>query len=307
MKASVIVPAWGDTPYLDDVRARLAAQSFSDFETIVCRPPPGEANAGAARNLGLAKAKGEWVFFVDADDLPDPDFLAAAIEEGERTRVDVVAFRADEVDARLGLRSPMPYLKRLVPWADGKAHSFDELGLMRFTTLGLAPWNKAVRRDVLLVNGIRFQPIRRSNDVAFAVELSARASTFAALDKSLIGYRVNNLRSLQHTNSETPTCFYEALLESKRRLGGSHDAALRALARETISYHLHSVRTLPAYRELRRFLSLRSEADFGMPVSSDAWKARGPICFKAARALETLCDRGLLFCLKRFAGKVMRR
>lgn len=306
MKASVIIPAWGETPYLEETRLCLARQTLSDFETIVCQPPSGESNAGAARNAGLAKAKGEWVFFVDADDLPEPDFLSCAIDAGERTGADVVAFRADEVDACLGTRTPMPYLKRLESWADGKSHSLDELGDARFTTLGLAPWNKAVRRSLLLTQGIRFQSIRRSNDVAFAVELLARAATFAAIDKSLLGYRVNNPCSLQHTNSETPTCFYGALLEAKRRLGGAHGAALRALAKETIDYHLHSVRTFSAYRELRSFLSSRAEVDFGVSVSADAWKGRGPLCFKVIRAMETLHDRGLVFCLRRFVGKVVR-
>ena len=306
MKASVIIPAWGETPYLEETRLCLARQSLSDFETIVCQPPSGESNAGAARNVGLSQAKGEWTFFVDADDLPEPDFVAAAVEAGERTGADVVAFRADEVDARLGTRAPLPYLKRLVPWADGTAHSLDELGDARFTTLGLAPWNKAVRREFLMRTGICFQSVKRSNDVAFAVELLGKASTFTAVDRSLIGYRVNNAASLQATNADTPTDFYAALLESKRRLGGVQGAALRALAKETIDYHLHSVRTFSAYRELRSFLSSRAEVDFGVSVSADAWKGRGPLCFKAIRAMETLHDRGLVFCLRRFVGKVVR-
>ena len=304
MKASVVIPAWGDTPYLDETRACLAAQSMSDFEMIVCQPPPGESNAGAARNDGLAKVKGEWVFFVDADDLPEPDFLSCAIDAGERTGADVVVFRADEVDARLGCRVPMPYLQRLVPWADGTAHRLDELGAARFTTLGLAPWNKAVRREFLVRNGIRFQSIKRSNDVAFTVELLGKASTFTAVDRSLIGYRVNNAVSLQATNAETPTDFYDALLEAKNRLDGSHADAFRALAKETIGYHLHSVRTLEAYRTLCKFLSGRSIDDFGVPVSVATFKGLNPPCFKIGRAFETLYDRGLTFCIKRVLGRM---
>ncbi len=305
MKASVIIPAWGETPYLDETLACLEGRPPADREVIVTPPPEGEMNAGAARNAGLARAQGEWVFFVDADDLPAPDFLSATIEAGERTGADVVAFRADEVDARLGSRAPLPYLKRLVPWADGKAHALDELGTARFTTLGLAPWNKAVRRDFLLRHGIRFQSIGRSNDVAFTVELLDKAATFAALDRSLIGYRVNNASSLQATNAAAPTGFYDALLEARRRLDGRHGPALRALARETIAYHLHSVRTLESYRTLLAHLSRHAEEDFGVKVSPMTWKGRGRLRFKAGRAWETLRDRGVAFCVRRLIGKAV--
>ena len=303
MKASVIIPAWGETPYLDEALACLKGQLSGDVELIVSPPPEGERNAGAARNAGLARARGEWIFFVDADDLPAPDFLRAALEAGDRTGADVVAFRADEVDARLGTRAPLPYLERLVPWADGKAHALDELGAARFTTLGLAPWNKAVRRELLLRHGIRFQSIARSNDVAFTTELLDKAATFAALDRSLIGYRVNNAASLQATNSVSPTSFYDALLEARRRLDGRHEQALRTLARETIAYHLHSVRTLESYRKLLGHLSANAEKDFGVMVPAMTWKGRGRLCFKVGRAWETLRGRGVMFCVRRLIGK----
>ena len=306
MKASVIVPAWGNTPYIAETRAALAAQTLGDFETLECAPPEGEENAGAARNGGLARAKGDWVFFVDADDLPGPDFLSAAVELGERTGADIVAFRADEVDDRLGGRAPMPYLRRLSPWADGRAHGLGELGSARFTTLGLAPWNKAVRRAILADGGVRFQSIRRADDIAFTVALLDRAATFAALDRSLIGYRVNNAASQEATSAETPTAFYDALLEAKRRLCGRHGEAMKELARETIAYGLHSVRTLSAYRALCAHLAGRAKADFGVEPRLSALKASNQLCFKAVRALETLRDRGPLFCLRRLAGKAVR-
>ena len=304
IKASVIIPAWGNTPYLAETQGCLAAQTMQDFEVIVSAPPPGEENAGAARNAGLARAKGEWVFFVDADDWPAPDYLETAIAAGESTGADVVAFRADEVDSRSRSRLPMPYLKRIVPWADGKAHSLDELGDARFTTLAIAPWNKAVRRDFLVRHGIGFQSIRRADDVAYTVELLATANTFCALDRSLIGYRVNNAGSQESTNAETPVNFYHALLEARRRLHGKHESALRALAREMIAYHLHSVRSLSAYREALACLSQQAEKDFGIAVPAKTWKGRNNLSFKLTRAWETLADRGLMFCLRRLMGRM---
>lgn len=296
MKASVIIPAWGDTPCLKEALSALDAQGFRDFETIVRAPPDDERNAGAARNAGLAAASGDWLFFVDADDLPEPDMIETAIEAGERTGADVVAWRADEVDAVTGRRNAMPYLARLVPWADGRAHALDELGDRRFTTLGLAPWNKAVRRSFVAANGLRFQSIARSNDLAFTVELLFRAKTFVALGRSLIGYRVNNAGSLQHTNAETPECFIDALGEAKRRIGTAFPVAFSRLEEETTAYNLHSVRTLAAYREL----CLRLGRAHGI-------KGTSALLFRICRALETLRDRGPVFCLRGLYGKAVAR
>ncbi|HZP30899.1 MAG TPA: glycosyltransferase family A protein [Acidimicrobiia bacterium] len=63
----VIVVDDGST---DDSREQ--ARAFGDRVTLVERPHEG---LGAARNAGLARATGEYVAFLDADDLWDPDLL----------------------------------------------------------------------------------------------------------------------------------------------------------------------------------------------------------------------------------------
>mgnify|MGYP003317526746 CR=1 FL=1 len=289
MKVSVIVPAWGETPYLKETLDALALQTLRDFEIVRCEPPEDEKNAGAARNSGIARAKGEWIWFLDADDVPVPTLLEECVAVGERTGADIVVFRADELDAKSGRRSPMPYLERIVPYADGKNHRVEELGCVRFTTFGLAPWNKLVRREIVEKHALRFQSLPRSNDVAFSVELMASAGTFVALNRSLLAYRVNNETSLQHTNAQTPTAFVDALEEADRRLAGRFSEAFAVLQEETVRYHLHSVRTLSAYRELTGRL--------GLPCGL---KGSCRMLFRFVRNWETLRDRGAGFCLRRF-------
>ena len=294
MKVSVIIPAWGETPYLKETLDALALQTFRDFEIVRCEPPEDEKNAGTARNVGIARSNGEWLWFLDADDIPAPTLFAECIAAGERTGADIVVFRADELDAMTGRSSPMPYLDRIVPYADGRLHRIDELGSARFTTFGLAPWNKLVRREIVERHALRFQSLPRSNDVAFSVELMASAGTFVALNRSLLAYRVNNASSLQHTNAQTPTAFVDALEEAERRLAGRFSEAFAVLRDETVRYHLHSVRTLSAYRELTGRL--------GLPRGL---KGSCRMLFRFVRNWETLRDRGAGFCLRRlFAGGV---
>ena len=79
VKVSIIVPVFGETPHLGELRSSIAAQTFRDFEVIECAPPAGNENAGAARNAGLEQAKGEWIYFADADDRLKPELLERAM------------------------------------------------------------------------------------------------------------------------------------------------------------------------------------------------------------------------------------
>ena len=93
---SVIVPTYNCGPYLAESLDSVFAQTERDFEVIVVDDgstddtPAVLARYGgrvtvvqgshgglsAARNLGLARAGGEWVAFHDADDVAVPDRLA---------------------------------------------------------------------------------------------------------------------------------------------------------------------------------------------------------------------------------------
>lgn len=95
---SVIIPLYNKAPYVRRTLESVYAQTYRDFECIVvddgstdgsldvvrsldigdCKSEIiSQANAGvaAARNNGVAKSKGEYVCFLDADDWWDSTFL----------------------------------------------------------------------------------------------------------------------------------------------------------------------------------------------------------------------------------------
>ena len=104
---SIVLPAYDRPSFLDDAIRSVRAQSREDWELIVVddgsptaplRPAFERAAAGdprarllrqdnaggsAARNRGIAEARGAWVAFLDHDDVLEPDSL--------QTRLDAVA------------------------------------------------------------------------------------------------------------------------------------------------------------------------------------------------------------------------
>lgn len=97
MRASVVIPTLNEARVLPGLLDRLQAQTLRDFEIIVadagsrdgtrelCRARGVRVTdgglPGVGRNRGAAIARGEVLFFLDADVLPPADFLACAIDE----------------------------------------------------------------------------------------------------------------------------------------------------------------------------------------------------------------------------------
>ncbi len=88
---SCVVPVKGARPFLDDALRSLASQEMGDaLEVIVqdadVEPDTGQSNAF---NKGFAKAKGEWLFWLNADDLLLPGALARVAQEVARVDASV--------------------------------------------------------------------------------------------------------------------------------------------------------------------------------------------------------------------------
>jgi len=121
--SSVLAQTWVDFEFIliDDASSdgtRAAMQSFQD-PRITVHHRPAASGAAAARNAGIQIARGEWIAFLDADDLWHPEKLAQQYK---------AAADPDKVDAVLcGFRlfrsttaAPEIYLDNLPrPWPTG--------------------------------------------------------------------------------------------------------------------------------------------------------------------------------------------
>lgn len=65
------------------------AESVSNSLRIDYRHVPG-SNISIARNGGLDEADGDWICFLDDDEIVEPDWLTALVERAEATKADAV-------------------------------------------------------------------------------------------------------------------------------------------------------------------------------------------------------------------------
>jgi glycosyltransferase involved in cell wall biosynthesis len=167
---SVVIPAYNRGPALAETLRSALDQTFADFEILVVDDGSTDDTAavaesfapavrvlrkanggvGSARNLGIAEAKGEYIAFLDADDLWFPWTLATyarAIAEHDRpTRLYAPNVSSAPGDDLSHLR-PEPFAARAWPdyLAEG-APGFDAY-----------PSSCVARRDALLATGGFFE------------------------------------------------------------------------------------------------------------------------------------------------------
>lgn len=120
-KISVIIPVYNVAPYLQQCLDSVRQQTFSDFEAILVDDGSTDdsgsisdsyaendsrfvvihksnAGAGEARNAGLGVSRGQYIAFIDADDLVAPEYLERLLEAAEKypgtiTACDFVKFK----------------------------------------------------------------------------------------------------------------------------------------------------------------------------------------------------------------------
>lgn len=201
-KVSIIVPVYKVEKYLEECLDSLKNQTYNNLEIILCddespdRCPQicekyakqdkrfkvlHKKNGGAAsaRNAGLEIATGDYIGFVDSDDLVKKDYIYHLVEilEINNADISVCSFsnmyvnREDAVKMeKEGYYSPEQYLERFL-W-DWKC------GLI---------WNKLFRKE--LVQNIRFPEGHVIDDEFFTYRLVMNARKIVVEDIPLYRYR----------------------------------------------------------------------------------------------------------------------
>lgn len=217
----VVVPAYGQSPYLRDCLASLAAQTRPS-PVLVCTSTPFDGmdalcdqfgarvmrhspNRGIAHdwNVALAQARGEWVTIAHQDDVYLPRFVERTVALVERHPGAILAFTDYEEMDNDGVR-PRALPLRVKRWLIecgmwGREHApsrWSKTNLLRFGCAIGCP-TVSLRRTAV-PEGIKFEERYRVNlDWDFWLKLAQETPGSFVSDRSVL------MRHRIHDRSET--------------------------------------------------------------------------------------------------------
>lgn len=203
---SICIPAYKAERFLADTLSSVAAQSFSDWELVVTEDGSTdrtqeivrtfaasvsqpviynrhETNRGLpiARNTGIAAAHGEWIAFVDSDDVWKPDHLANLMATAATGDFDLVFAGTIPFDDVTGKE-----LQACVP----SSEDLQDLPVALYTgRLSVLPSSVMVRHRAFERYGMISTDFPHANDTEYWLRILRGGGRLAYTGKSTCLYR----------------------------------------------------------------------------------------------------------------------
>jgi glycosyltransferase involved in cell wall biosynthesis len=238
---SIVLPVFNAQPFLDACMQKLTSQDYKDFEIIAindgslddslailrkwsakdarCRViDQANSGPGPTRNVGLDAATGDYVIFLDPDDVYHRSYLLTLHKKAMQTNADVVICASSLCDHQTGKVTIENWTLRKDLLPKSAVFSGQDVGGNIFRiTIGW-PWDKLFKTSFLKKHHLRYPDLRNSEDGAFVYPALCFAERIAVVKNPLIQHVMNRDGSLSNSRKDFALCFFDALRAVRGRL-----------------------------------------------------------------------------------------
>lgn len=221
---SIIVPIYKVEKYLKETIESVLKQAYKDYEMILvddgspdqcpeicdyycqksdCIKVIHKENGGLsdARNCGMDNANGEYIIFLDGDDLLEEDALSKLyynLQKKEFPDILIYNYTCFSKDKKFELIN--------IPSVDGKEdyslYDFMRESVTETKAIPWKAWQSTIRNDFIKKNEMQFDAdIIGAEDCDWFMKIATLESSFAVINESLICYRVGREGSIITTPS----------------------------------------------------------------------------------------------------------
>lgn len=215
-RVSIILPVYNKEEYLDTTLSLLISQSFQDWELIIVDDGStdnsskiarkyalsdsrikiiSQKNRGVsvARNQGISNASGEWIWFVDADDVPNKEFLCNIFSYSFSDDIDIIVGNYERLEKNGSIQIVEIKEKGYI-----SSEQFPDIFMKYQYITGYWGylWNKLIKRHQLMKYNIRFQEgLTLAEDLKFMIALYRRNVKLICVPYFSIRYTVDSNNS----------------------------------------------------------------------------------------------------------------
>ena len=180
---SVVIPVYNVEKYITDCLESIVSQTFSEWEVVMVNDGSSDRSleickrfcerdgrfrvleqenrgVSAARNTGIDACRGEYIFFMDADDTILPNTFEALNTVLYETKADMVSFQFQKIVDESEIHQVSQTGKMQVITAYEAVRLF-----LQEQQIGISMCTKLVKRSV--VQNIKFEEGRASNEDKF--------------------------------------------------------------------------------------------------------------------------------------------
>ncbi|WP_281863165.1 glycosyltransferase family 2 protein [Planomicrobium okeanokoites] len=237
-KVSIIVPVYNGIPYLKECLGSAASQTYHDIEVIVINDGSTDDSKkiineftaadtrfklftqenhglGYTRNRGISLSKGEFVFFLDADDKIPKNAIQLLVEAIEKSQAD---FAAGKVVRFNKSRKYIP--PRHLEFALYKTSKTTNIRQSPELIQDSIACNKMWRKKFVIKHGLTFKENKYYEDLGFTLRAAVLAEKIEVLKDMVYQWRVREDENLPSITQQQMTLLntsdrLEALQENR--------------------------------------------------------------------------------------------